>query len=103
MRLKELLINKYKAGVRVTLCTKVIEEYSDRNRKNISNFINTIEEKGIGIIQVPNNHLKFMVVDNKIVWYGGIDILGENYNDNSIIRIQNESLANELIGALSML
>ena len=38
-----------------------------------------------------------MVVDNVIVWYGDINILGRTYNDNSLIRIQDENLANELI------
>jgi hypothetical protein len=60
-----------------------------------------MEKEGINIIQLSNNHLKFMVVDNVIVWYGGIDILGGSYNDNSLIRIQDEALANELIGEIS--
>ena len=42
-----------------------------------------------------------MVVDNTTVWYGGIDILGGSYKDNSLIRIQDEALANELIGEIN--
>ena len=42
-----------------------------------------------------------MIVDNKTVWYGGIDILGGSYNDNSLIRIEDEDLANELLGVIS--
>lgn len=42
-----------------------------------------------------------MIVDYKIVWYGGIDIFGGSYDDNSLIRVQNEELANELIGVVA--
>ena len=99
--IKGILIEKYKAGVRITLCLKMLEEYTKHNSHFIDDFINEMKREGIDIIQIPNNHLKFMVVDNTIVWYGGIDILGRSYNDNSIIRIQDEALANELIGEIA--
>ncbi|WP_373481498.1 hypothetical protein [Acetobacterium sp.] len=41
-----------------------------------------------------------MIIDNRIVWYGGIDILGRSLNEQSLIRIDNEALANELTGII---
>lgn len=41
-----------------------------------------------------------MIIDNRIVWYGGIDILGRCLNEQSLIRIYNEALANELTGII---
>ena len=67
----------------------------------IAGFINEIEKEGIQVIKLPKNRYKFMIVDNKTVWYGGIDILGGSYNDNSLIRIEDEDLANELLGVIS--
>lgn len=99
--IKETLTEKYKAGVRVTLCLKMLKEYTKHNSQFIDDFINKMKREGIDIIQIPNNYLRFMVVDNTIVWYGGIDILGRSYNDNSLIRIQDEVLANELIGEIA--
>lgn len=99
--IKEILTEKYKSGTRITLCIKPLEEYSEKYKHFVAEFINEMRREGFNIIQLPNNHLKFMVVDNVIVWYGGIDILGGSYNDNSLIRIQDEALANELIGEIT--
>ena len=40
-----------------------------------------------------------MIIDQSIVWYGDISILGRSYGEGSMIRIQNELLAHELMGA----
>ena len=34
------------------------------------------------------------------MWYGGIDIFGGSNDDNSLIRVQNEELANEVFGVV---
>lgn len=98
--IKERLIEKYKSGIEITLCIKEISEYSDKQKSYIAEFIEEIQNQGINVIQISHNRYKFMIVDYKIVWYGGIDIFGSSYDDNSLIRVQNEELANELVGAL---
>lgn len=101
--IRSLLIEKYNSGVRITLCIKKIEDYSDKQKVYISEFIREILEQGINVIQVTQNRYKFMIIDNKIVWYGGVDIFGGSFDESSLIRIQNEELANELLGAISEL
>jgi len=96
--IKEILIEKYRSGTRITLCIKSLDEYKDQHKGYISEFISDIQSQGINVIQLSNNNNRFMIVDNFIVWYGGIDILGGSLDENSLIRIQNEELANELIG-----
>lgn len=101
--IKEILIEKYKMGIRVLICIKPISEYDIKYRDYIKEFVESIEFEGIQIKQIEKNRYKFMIVDNKIVWYGGVDLLGRNYEDNSIVRFINEELANELIGVISEL
>lgn len=95
------MIEKYKMGTRIVLCIKNLDAYVQKQRMYIEEFINEIEKEGIQVIQLPKNRYKFMIVDNKTVWYGGIDILGGSYDDNSLIRIEDEDLANELVGVIS--
>lgn len=98
---KEMLVEKYKSGIRITLCIKEVSEYSDKQQSYIAEFIKEIQNQGINVVQINHNRYRFMIVDYKIVWYGGIDIFGGSYNDNSLIRVQNEELANELIGVVA--
>lgn len=98
--IKETLIEKYKSGIRITLCIREISEYSNKQKSYIDEIIEEMKNKGINVIQIKHNRYKFMIIDHKIVWYGGIDILGGSYDDNSLIQVQNEELANELVGAI---
>lgn len=98
--IKDALFEKYRTGTRIVLCIKNLNEYEQKHRLYIEEFINDIEKEGIHVIQIPKNRYKFMIVDNKVVWYGGIDILGGSYTENSLIRLEDEELANELIGAI---
>ena len=99
--IKEILIEKYKMGIRIVLCIKNLDEYALKHRMYIEEFVNEIEKEGIQIIQLLKNRYKFMIIDNKTVWYGGIDVLGGSSDDNSLIRIEDEELANELMGVIS--
>lgn len=99
--IKEILIEKYKMGTRIVLCIKNLDEYAQKHRMYIEEFINEIEKEGIPVIQLLKNRYKFMIVDNKTVWYDGIDILGGSYDDNSLIRVEDEELANELLGVIT--
>lgn len=95
--LKDTLTNKYHSGVRVVICTKKTEEYSGMNKKYVDTFISECTNEGLDVIQINKNKHKFMVIDDEIVWYGGIDILGVKRGEESLIRIINEELGNELI------
>jgi superfamily II DNA or RNA helicase len=95
--LKDTLTNKYHCGVRVVICTKKTEEYSGTNKKYVDTFISECTNEGLDVIQINKNKHKFMVIDDEIIWYGGIDILGVNRGEESLIRIINEELGNELI------
>ncbi len=99
--IRDVLIEKFRMGIRVVLCIKGLDEYSDKHRIYISEFISTMEKEGVQVIQLKRNRYKFMIIDNKIVWYGGIDILGGSYDENSLIRIEDEELASELVGVIS--
>lgn len=99
-KVKDALLTTYSAGIRVTLCTNEIAVFPDKQMNYIKGIIEEISVKGIDVIQIKNNRYRFMIIDSRIVWYGGIDILGRSLNEQSLIRIDNEALANELTGII---
>lgn len=60
-RLKDIFANKYHSGVRVAICNKKIEEYSQKNKKYVNIFIAECINEGLG------NELIDIIEENKIM------------------------------------
>jgi superfamily II DNA or RNA helicase len=99
--MKALLLEKYKEGIRVTLYLNPLEETSKMQHKGLSEDLLELEENGITVLYAGENHLKFVMMDHNLLWYGGIDLLSGKNGHDSIVRVYSESLADELTGILS--
>lgn len=97
--MKELLIEKFREGVWITLNIRPLNEYSEVHRKGLSEVLLDLEENGIFVCYTKENYLKFVMMDHELIWYGGIDLLSEKKENDSMIRVYSESLADELSGA----
>ncbi len=52
---------------------------------------------GVNLVCKPNIHQKFSIIDQKIVWYGSINLLSFGHAEESIMRLNSSSIASELI------
>ena len=57
-------------------------------------------QQGINVKTKNNIHQKFAVIDQKIVWYGSINLLSYGTSEESIMRIESVDIAAELMGIL---
>jgi phosphatidylserine/phosphatidylglycerophosphate/cardiolipin synthase-like enzyme len=48
------------------------------------------------VIQKPNIHQKFVIIDDHIVWYGSINLLSFGSSEESIMRLDSREIAVEL-------
>jgi superfamily II DNA or RNA helicase len=48
------------------------------------------------VVTKPNIHQKFIVIDNRLVWYGSINLLSYGSSEESIMRLESSELAAEL-------
>jgi phosphatidylserine/phosphatidylglycerophosphate/cardiolipin synthase-like enzyme len=55
---------------------------------------------GVDVVLKSSIHQKFAIFDQKIVWYGSINLLSFGHSEESIMRLENLSIADELLGSI---
>lgn len=84
-------------GTRVVVVTRDVMEYGGKDQAALQGIIARLQDAGVKIIFRPNIHQKFAVMDQKIVWYGSINLLSFGSAEESIMRLESPVIANELI------
>jgi len=79
---------------------KSTDNYSEKDRAKIEDCIDLLKKNGIVVITKDRIHQKFAVIDQRIVWYGSINLLSYGKAEESIMRIENLEIAAELKGAI---
>lgn len=84
-------------GIRVVVITRPPEDYRETDQVALQGTLAILQEAGIYMIFRPNIHQKFAVTDQRIVWYGSINLLSFGSAEESIMRLESHAIANELI------
>ncbi|MHB1128301.1 MAG: phospholipase D-like domain-containing protein [Bacillota bacterium] len=90
--LKTALGNK----VRVIVVTRPVEDFRERDKTALECTLDLLKSAGISIVLKSNIHQKFAVMDQKIVWYGSINLLSFGSAEESILRLESPNIAYEL-------
>lgn len=95
------LLDNFKAllntGVKVKIITKSEEDFNGASRENMKAIYETLTKIGIDLVFKTNLYKKFAVIDNKVVWYGGVNLLSYSNSEDSIMRLDNVEIANEIL------
>ncbi|WP_321495502.1 phospholipase D-like domain-containing protein [uncultured Desulfobacter sp.] len=80
-----------------------LHQYAGRLHRHFKNkkamlgdLFSTIETDGVQMVYKSNIHQKFAIIDNRITWYGSINLLSFGYSEESIMRLESSSIACEL-------
>lgn len=87
-----------KNGAKLTVITKPIPEHSNKNITIYEEMLKKLTAIGSNTIFIPSLSQKFAIIDQRIIWYGGINLLSYGKSDENIIRLDSESIASELNG-----
>ena len=68
---------------------------SHKEPERISECIKYLQSCGVAV-QEGDVHQKFALIDNRLVWYGNINLLGYGKVEESIMRLDSGELAEEL-------
>lgn len=86
--------------VRPTVVTRPMGDFPEKDHTAWQKAMDVLAGHGIHVLFRSNIHQKFAVVDQKIVWYGSINLLSFGKARESIMRIESTNIANELIKSI---
>jgi superfamily II DNA or RNA helicase len=87
-------------NVRVIVVTRPSEEYKEKDLPTWQDTIEVLRNAGVNIVLKSNIHQKFAVIDQKLVWYGSINLLSFGSAEESIMRLLSPNIAYELIKSI---
>lgn len=96
-RLKVALEKK----VRVLIVTRPKEDFKPKDHTTIQSALNLLADCGARVVFKSNIHQKFAVMDQRIVWYGSINLLSYGSAQESIMRMESANIANELVRSIT--
>lgn len=84
----------------ITVLTRSAEDFQNKDLTAWNEAIEYIKTSGNHLVYKPNIHQKFAIIDQKIVWYGSINLLSYGSAEESMMRIESNKIAYELIGSI---
>ena len=79
--------------VEVTIVTRPAEEFAERLKTALAKIITDLNEAGVKIVFKSRIHQKFAIIDQKIVWYGSINLLSFGSSEESMMRLMSRNIA----------
>lgn len=86
-----------KRQIKVTVLTRPPEDFKEKDQPGFKDTLNILNDSGIQISYKSNIHQKFAIIDQKIIWYGSINLLSFGNAEESIMRLERTRIATELM------
>ena len=83
--------------VSVVVVTRPTNAYKDKDRPALEETLASLKDTGVRLLFKANIHQKFAVIDQKIVWYGSVNLLSYGSAQESIMRLETPNIAQELM------
>lgn len=100
IQMMEHFNNLLKKQVKITIMTRPTDDYKEDRRANLKNLFSKIETAGVDLVFKSKIHQKFAIIDHKLTWYGSINLLSFGYSEESIMRLESSSIAQELLESM---
>lgn len=86
--------------VKVVVVTRPKEDFKGKNPAGLIEALERLKKEKISLVLRSNIHQKFAVMDQKLVWYGSINLLSFGSSEESIMRLESPNVAHELIKSI---
>ena len=85
-------------GLKVTVITWHPDVYRYGKDEHRFGLLESLRTAGCEIRLVQDNCQHFAVIDEKIVWYGSMNLLSRDDVEDNIMRLESQEVAEELLG-----
>lgn len=96
-RLLLLVKDRQEQGVNVTVITTDPEEVIYGSADVCYHLIKLMKQVGINVVAKTEVGERFAVIDDELVWHGGMNLLGKVDIWDNLMRIKNHQVAAELL------
>ncbi len=96
-RLISLMEPRQKAGVSITVITMNPEEVKYAEINELYSLIDSMKRNGIAVRLTDTECEHYAVIDQYLVWHGGMNLLGKEDVWDNLIRVENKQAAAELM------
>ena len=96
-RLLVLVKERQEKGVSVTVITIDPENVAYGNADICYELIREMKQKAINVVTKEEVEERFAVIDDELVWHGGMNLLGKEDAWDNLMRIKNHQVAAELL------
>ena len=96
-RMITLLKPRQESGVKVTLITLEPDSAGYGDTIELQIMIEEMKKNGINVRTTVDECEHFAVIDGRIVWHGGMNLLGKADVYDNLIRVESDQVAAELI------
>jgi len=100
MQMLKQLRNALDKGIRTIVVTRPAGDFKAKDRMALKQILEELANSDISVVLKSNIHQKFAIMDQKIVWYGSINLLSYGTAQESIMRIESSNIAHELIKSI---
>ena len=90
-------------GVSVVVLTLDPEDYPEDGRDQHKSHIEYLISSGVNLIPRHKYRERFAIIDKSLVWYGSMTLLSNEKEDDSLMRINNPAVAEELLEFAALL
>lgn len=96
-RMLFLLKPRQEAGVKVTVITQHPDAVRFGDPSEIQDMLLQMRQAGVEVVLTDEENEHYAVIDHKLVWHGGMNLLGREDAWDNLIRIESVSAAAELL------
>ncbi len=83
--------------ISVTVVMRSLESLPERSRKSAQIAVERLKSQGCSLVFRSDIHQKYAIIDDRIVWYGSINLLSFGSSQESMMRLVSGSIAHELM------